>query len=44
MLRFYERRKEIAAREEALLDAIEQRLQMTHRIDELFEASWVLEP
>jgi len=43
LLRFYERRKEIAFREEVLLDGIEARLRMTHRVDDLFEVSWVLE-
>ena len=43
LLRFYERRKEIASREEQLLDEVETNLRMTYRVHDLFEVAWVLE-
>jgi hypothetical protein len=43
MLAFYERRKEIAAREEAMLDRIEDMLAMRHSVEVLFDVEWTLD-
>ncbi len=44
LLDFYARKKQIAEREDEMLNRVEASLKMTHTVEVLFDLDWVLEP